>query len=147
LKRDRINKVAEKCLPNRDLDALIIEVLASLVCASLTEDRYGVVQRDIPRILEAFLSFLTVLEEYQVEVMKLYEPPTPDEIVQGDARILGEKERTRVEVAKAAEAICVVADALKSGVADIARTFGDKLVAFKFPPRTAQKLQSFVMYA
>lgn len=68
------------------------------------------VQRDIPRILEAFLSFLTVLEEYQVEVMKLYVPPTPDEIVRGDAGVLGEKERTRVEVAKATEAICAVAD-------------------------------------
>lgn len=37
--------------------------------------------------------------------------------------------------------------ALKSGVADIARTFGEKLVAFKFPSRTAKKLQSFVDYA
>jgi nucleoporin NDC1 len=37
-----------------------ISVLFRLVlCASLTEDRYGVVQRDIPRILEALLVFLT----------------------------------------------------------------------------------------
>ncbi|KAG6369285.1 nucleoporin protein Ndc1-Nup [Boletus reticuloceps] len=153
--RDRINKVTEKCLPNRDLDALIVEVLAGLVCASLTEDRYGVVQRDIPRIVEAFLSFLTALEEYHAEVTKLYIPPTPDEITQEDFKILMEKERTRVEVAKATEAIGIVADAdapflrlaLKSGVADIARTFGEKLVAFKFPPRIAKKLQSFVDYA
>ncbi|KAF8550767.1 hypothetical protein OG21DRAFT_1499585 [Imleria badia] len=145
--RDRMNKVTEKCLPNRDLDALIVEVLAGLVCASLTEDRYGVVQRDIPRILEAFLSFLTALEEHHVEVTKLYVPPTPDEITEGDLKVLREKERTRVEVAKATEAIGIVADALKSGVADIARTFGEKLVAFKFPPRIAKKLQSFVDYA
>jgi len=38
------------------------------VCASLTEDRYGVVQRDIPRILEALLAFLTALEDAQKEV-------------------------------------------------------------------------------
>ncbi|KAI9462554.1 nucleoporin protein Ndc1-Nup [Boletus coccyginus] len=145
--RDRINKVSEKCLPNRNLDALIVEALAGLVCASLTEDRYGVVQRDIPRILEAFLSFLTALEEHHVEVTKLYVPPTPDEITQGDFKVLRERERTRVEVEKATEAIGIVADALKSGVADIARTFGEKLVAFKFPPRTAKKLQSFVDYA
>jgi hypothetical protein len=31
----------------------------------LTEDRYGAVQRDIPRILEALLVFLTALEEAQ----------------------------------------------------------------------------------
>ncbi|KAG9309703.1 nucleoporin protein Ndc1-Nup-domain-containing protein [Chiua virens] len=146
-RRDRINKVTEKCLPNRDLDALIVEVLSGLICASLTEDRYGVVQRDIPRILEAFLSILSALEEYQIELAKLYVPPTPDEIAQGDVKGLREKERTRVEIAKATEVIGVVADALKSGVADIARTFGDKLVAFKFPPRTAKKLQSFVDYA
>ena len=38
------------------------------MCASLSEDKYGVVQRDIPRILEAMLSFLSALEEYQVEL-------------------------------------------------------------------------------
>jgi hypothetical protein len=34
----------------------------------LTEDRYGVVQRDIPRILEALLVFLTALEDAQKEI-------------------------------------------------------------------------------
>ncbi|KAF9219115.1 hypothetical protein BS17DRAFT_790045 [Gyrodon lividus] len=144
--RDRTNKVAEMCLPHRELDALIVQVLSGLVCASLTEDRYGVVQRDIPRIIEAFLSFLSALEEYQVEVSKLYVPPTPEEVTHDDSKILEEKERTRVEVARATEVISVVADALKSGVADIVRTFGDKLVAFRFPPRIAKKLQSFVDY-
>lgn len=85
-------------------------MLSGLVCASLTEDRYGVVQRDIPRILEAFLSFLSALEEYQVEVSSLYVPPTPEEVTQGDSKALERKERARVEVAKATEAIGVVAD-------------------------------------
>lgn len=44
-------------------------MLSRLVCASLTEDRYGVVQRDIPRILEALLLFLTALEEAQKEIV------------------------------------------------------------------------------
>lgn len=35
---------------------------------------------------------------------------------------------------------------LKDGIARIARTFGDKLLAFKFPPRVAQKLQGFLDY-
>jgi len=43
-------------------------VLSRLVCASLTEDRYGVVQRDIPRILEALLVFLMALEDAQKEI-------------------------------------------------------------------------------
>lgn len=43
-------------------------MLSRLVCLSLTEDRYGVVQRDIPRILEALLVFLTALEDAQKEI-------------------------------------------------------------------------------
>ncbi|KAG2034794.1 nucleoporin protein Ndc1-Nup [Suillus americanus] len=144
--RERLNKVVEVCLPNRELDALIIEALSRFVCASLSEDRYGVVQRDIPRILEAFLSFLSAIEEYQIEVNTKYTPPTPDELSQGNTKILEEKEMMRLEVARAGDVLVVVSDALKTGVANISRTFGDKLVAFKFPPRTARKLQSFVDY-
>lgn len=144
--RERLNKVVEVGLPNRELDALIIEALSHFVCASLSEDRYGVVQRDIPRIIEAFLSFLSAIEEYQIEVNAKYTPPTPDELSQGDAKILEEKEMMRLEVARAGDVLVVVSDALKTGVANISRTFGDKLVAFKFPPRTARKLQSFVDY-
>ncbi|KAI6043254.1 nucleoporin protein Ndc1-Nup [Pisolithus marmoratus] len=136
LARERIHKRAEMSLPNRELDALIIESLSALVCASLTEDRYGVVQRDIPRILEAFLSFLQAAEDYQDEVAY--------ELDDTNSAVFRQKERVRVEVAKASEAISVVIDALKSGISDIVRTFGDKLTAFKFPPKTAKKLQSFI---
>lgn len=144
--RERLNKAVEVCLPNRELDSLIIEALSHFVCTSLSEDRYGVVQRDIPRIIEAFLSFLSAIEEYQIEVNAKYTPPTPDELSQGDTEILEEKEMMRLEVARAGDVLVVVSDALKTGVANISRTFGDKLVAFKFPPRTARKLQSFVDY-
>ena len=37
-------------------------------------------------------------------------------------------------------------EALQDGLVRIVRTFGDKLAAFKFPPRTAKKLQGFVDY-
>jgi nucleoporin NDC1 len=40
-----------------------ITVLTHLTCASLTEDRFGVVQRDIPRVLEALLAFLGAVED------------------------------------------------------------------------------------
>ena len=35
---------------------------------------------------------------------------------------------------------------LKDGIARIVRTFGKKLLAFKLPPRVAQKLQGFLDY-
>ena len=36
--------------------------------------------------------------------------------------------------------------ALKEGIVRIVRTFGERLSAFKFPPRIAHKLQGFVDY-
>ena len=46
------------------------------MCASLTEDRYGMVQRDTPKILESMVSFLMAIEEYQREINALVKPPT-----------------------------------------------------------------------
>jgi len=43
-------------------------VLSRLVCPSLTEDHYSVVQRDIPHILEALLVFLMAVEDAQKEI-------------------------------------------------------------------------------
>ncbi|KAH9177530.1 nucleoporin protein Ndc1-Nup [Lactarius sanguifluus] len=40
--RPRASRLADCAVPNRATDALIVEVLSRLVCASLTEDRYGV---------------------------------------------------------------------------------------------------------
>lgn len=36
--------------------------------------------------------------------------------------------------------------AIKDGIVQIVRTFGEKLSAFRFPPRIAKKLQGFVDY-
>lgn len=79
----------EACLPWRDLDRLIIQgmlpsfsfvqtingtdagnliVLAGFTVASLEEDAYGVLQKDIPKILEAFTSYLIMLENYTREL-------------------------------------------------------------------------------
>jgi len=91
---ERLSKVVEASLPFRELDVVVLDgelpylhlyllqsyfaslVLSYLVCASLTEDRYGIVQRDIPKILEAMVSFLISVEEYQREINALVKPPT-----------------------------------------------------------------------
>ncbi|GLB40861.1 putative nucleoporin protein Ndc1-Nup [Lyophyllum shimeji] len=142
--KERLERVTASYLPYREMDVVIVQVLSHLVCASLTEDKYGVVQRDIPKILEAMLSYLSAIEEYHAEVHAKYRPPahdqtyTPEQIAQFEA--------ARVEVEKAVEILNYVTDGLKEGVARIARTFGDKLLAFKFPPRIAVKLQPFLEY-
>ncbi|KAJ7862679.1 hypothetical protein B0H14DRAFT_2740139 [Mycena olivaceomarginata] len=60
-----------------------------------------------------------------------------------------QKEREREEAMhlEAWTVLGEVGDALKDGVARIACTFGDKLRAFRFPPRTAAQLQGFLKYA
>ncbi|KAK7442719.1 hypothetical protein VKT23_015965 [Stygiomarasmius scandens] len=136
----RVGRSVESTLPFRELDVLAVKVLSHLVCASLTEDRYGVVQRDTPKILEALLSFLSAVEEYQVEINALAQPTS-------DGQLLTSKElEKREEIEKASMVLGFVADGMKEGVTDLVRTFGDKLLAFKFPPRTARKLQGFLDY-
>jgi nucleoporin NDC1 len=51
-------------------------VLSYLTCASLTEDRYGVVQKDIPKILEAMVLLLSAIEEYNAEVVAQAKAPS-----------------------------------------------------------------------
>ncbi|KAJ3731095.1 nucleoporin protein Ndc1-Nup [Lentinula guzmanii] len=143
-REERLSKTVEGCIPFRELDVLTIEVLSHLVCASLSEDRYGVVQRDTPKVIEAMLSFLSAVEEYQIEVNALYKAPSSD--ANPSPTEIQESEAKRVEVEKGTDSLGLVGNALKEGVAQIARTFGDKLLAFKFPPQTARKLQGFLDY-
>jgi len=42
--------------------------LSNLICASLKEDPYGVTQRDIPKVLEAFVRYLSVLDALAAEL-------------------------------------------------------------------------------
>lgn len=41
---------------------VLFPALSNLLCASLSEDPYGVVQGDIPKVLEAFVLYLMALE-------------------------------------------------------------------------------------
>ena len=78
-------------------------MLSHLVCASLSEDRYGVVQRDTPKIIEAMLSFLSAVEEYQIEINALYQTPPPDANL-SPAELL-ENETKRMEAEKASNSL------------------------------------------
>ncbi|KAH8078741.1 nucleoporin protein Ndc1-Nup [Cristinia sonorae] len=148
--RERLSRVVEGSLPNRKIDALLIESLSGFVCGSLTEDRYGVVQRDIPRILESFVSFLLAIEEYQSELLASNSKianVSPGERAQMSKQELALLERSLEDFGKATEVLNEVGDALKAGIVQIVQTFGHRLAAFKFPPRIANKLQGFVDYS
>ena len=85
-------------------------MLSRLVCASLTEDRYGVVQRDTPKIIEALLSFLSALEDYQAELNAKYMLPGPDKLKELSIKEVAEKETLAMEAARASEVTSVVGD-------------------------------------
>ncbi|KZT25546.1 hypothetical protein NEOLEDRAFT_1202644 [Neolentinus lepideus HHB14362 ss-1] len=144
--KDRLGKAAEECLPNRELDVLIIQVLAHLTCVSLDEDRYGVLQRDIPRILEAFISFYSAVGEYETELSVKFKAPSEEEREKLTPQEREIQDQIGYDVSLAKDAMRPIIDAFKEGLARIVRTFNDKLQAFRFPPRTARQLQSFVDY-
>ncbi|KAI5119552.1 hypothetical protein M0805_008538 [Coniferiporia weirii] len=144
--RERKDKAAQKALPNRDLDSMIVEVLSALVSYSLSEDALGHVQRDIPRVLEVMVLYLSAIEEYQQELSA-----SLSATVRTDESKLTPAETRRyvalkTEVALAEEWIDVLKTALISGIALIVNTFGDRLTSFKFPHKVASRLQSFVDY-
>ncbi|KAJ7256149.1 hypothetical protein B0H12DRAFT_1323042 [Mycena haematopus] len=195
--QERAGRAAAGWVPRREVVVEAVGVLTHLTCASLAEDRFGVVQRDIPRVMEALVAFLGAVEEAQAGLGPMPEGGKEGEMPEAEKEVLGvlgvlgevereagggsrqggkegkegkegkgkgkgkrteEEERAReerararaVEAAHLEEARGVlgeVGDALTDGIARIVRTFGDKLRAFRFPPRTAARLQGFVEYA
>jgi nucleoporin NDC1 len=85
--------------------------LSHLVCASLAEDQYGVVQRDIPQILEALSSFLSAVEQYQSEIGARHAPTAPTEPPSEEAL---EEECMRLELEKAQEILADVREGMLS---------------------------------
>ncbi|KAF8498289.1 nucleoporin protein Ndc1-Nup [Gautieria morchelliformis] len=135
-----IERHAKACIPDGVLDAVGIDALSHLVTASLKDDTLGSVQRDIPRTLEALLSFLFEAEAFQAELESKLPPAVGQD---AGASRLEDIEATR-DVARAIEVVLPVLHALRGGVSLITKTFGDHLSVFKFPPVTAKRLQSFM---
>lgn len=76
----------------------------------MKEDRYGVVQRDLPKILEAFLSFLGTLEDYRAEIIKGC--PSHEDIAALTGKEQEDKLRALQEITQAVEPL----DQLQDGV-------------------------------
>jgi nucleoporin NDC1 len=84
----------------------LILALSHLVAASLKDDTLGNVQRDIPRVLEALLSFLAETEAFEAEL----ESKLPQQRQQGDGANDNRLEdvETARDVARAIEAVVPV---------------------------------------
>lgn len=71
--------------------------LSNLVCASLTEDPYGVAQRDIPKVLEAFVRYLAILDSVAAEMQSAAEQAVGGREEQERARQVVEREIGEVQ--------------------------------------------------
>jgi len=139
-----------KCsLRGRKIDLWIVESLSYLTAHSLNEDAYGVVQRDVPRVLEALLSFSTALEAYAQDLEKL---TSVSQLSASEAAAGGSEEEVRhyLEQRRQNESEAIgqlvgpLLTGLRSGVRLIAGAYGERLEAFKFSPETAERLQAVV---
>lgn len=106
-----------------------LAALSNLLCASLTEDPYGLASRDLPKVVEGLVLYLDVLEALQKELREKAER-------QGDGKgeWLDEVERTVGEVE----------GAVREGVKAVVVEFKEYMGEFKFPPRVAEKVQVVV---
>lgn len=154
--REREHRKVEVATINKEVDLVVFDVLSHLVCASLTEDTFGVVQRDIPKILETMVKFLGEMEGWRAQLAA--STPSPSALVSSDhnpnqtggqdaVQELSLKQiRAQQELDSAKALLSEPSDGLKEGIGRVVRTFGDKLTAFRFPPTVAKSLQGFLDY-
>ncbi|KAL1916546.1 uncharacterized protein VTP21DRAFT_5737 [Calcarisporiella thermophila] len=111
---------AQRVFSNWQLVIWAAQVLSRLTAASYHEDQYGVVQRDIPRVLECLLTCLMATEEF------LQRPPD---------------KRKRARVVQETHAVVT---AIEACIYEIVVVFYESLGEMRFPPRIAQRLQVFM---
>lgn len=79
-----------------------------MVAASLDEDRFGVAQRDIPKILEALVFFHSACTDYHSEIVKGYTLLTPEKVRDMSEAEHAEKIAANLEVERAGQVIAVL---------------------------------------
>jgi hypothetical protein len=109
------------------LEILSIKILGSFLVASLTEDKYGIIQRDIQQILECLLQCLLDVETF------IKNPPvglSPEEIIKYNKDMPIKLE--------------IIISTLQSIIYQIVIRFYDSLDNFSFSNKYLQKLQRFI---
>ncbi|GAA5875593.1 hypothetical protein JCM3774_006112 [Rhodotorula dairenensis] len=122
----------KNCVKRRHEVVCAVQALSNLICASLTEDPYGVTQRDIPKVLEAFVRFLNALKSLSADLEAA-----------ADAVAGGREEKDRARSVVEGE-VGEVQDALRAGTKAILTEFAEYLGEFRFPTQVAAQLQLLV---
>ena len=137
-------------------------VSSHYVCVSLTEDQCGVVQRDIPKILEAIARFLGEVDKWHAEISadssltvtaaSVDSSPassattTTADPPQRQKPISNQDPRVEEEWVKANVILTDLSNGLRESIGRITCTFGDKSMVFRFPPAVASGVQAFMDY-
>ncbi|KDE03934.1 hypothetical protein MVLG_05626 [Microbotryum lychnidis-dioicae p1A1 Lamole] len=121
--------VVDVCVARRREVVCAIHALSNLLCASLKEDTYGVAQRDIPRVLEAFVLYLNTLDVLASSLSSTAEASSSENA----------KEQLQTRIS---ESIGQVQLALREGIREILAEFEPFLATeFRFPTNVAHRLQ------
>ena len=104
-----------------------VEGLSHLVAASISEDRYGVVQKDLPKVLEALLTLQQTVERHRK-----------------GSTATARKNRFETQDLQLKQELRV---ALKSSLFRICVAFGEHLEALPLPPELRQRLHSYQTFA
>ncbi|KAM3578837.1 hypothetical protein VKS41_008632 [Umbelopsis sp. WA50703] len=124
-----LTRKAGSLFSNSQVTLWAIESVSNLTAASLKEDECGLVQRDIPAVIDCLLGCLQ-----EVEYL-LYHPPASYSALKADSD-------SKVTIREPLQII----NALKSGLYQIVTTFEPYVLDFKIQPKYISKWQSFIKF-
>jgi nucleoporin NDC1 len=110
--------------------------LSHLVTASLQEDDFGVVQQELPKILEAFVTYLRALEAL-IDELNQAGPDAQAAVLEVVAPVNSGASRC----ARRCGSVRDARTALQTGLSRMVDVLGPHLGAFRFPPAVAKRLQ------
>lgn len=127
--RDLPDATARKLFSSVQIHIWAVEGLSSLVAASLHEDSLGIVQQNLPLILDVFLSLYENVERH----FKL-------------TSNLGRRSPNNVNTSYDLMLRHAFRSTLKSSIYQMASTFGDCILDFKLGPEQKRRLKLFLEY-
>ncbi|KAJ1982305.1 hypothetical protein H4R34_001757 [Dimargaris verticillata] len=130
------NDTATTVFGNLQIQLWAIQTLGHLLTASLREDPFGLVQRDLPKALEALLAYLTVLEEF---VRNPYYLAT-----YGECGALADMVFHNTPHQRLHQQAYVLIQQLQNTIYQITTAFYEHLPQYKFAPQYIKRLESFV---
>ncbi|EGG09745.1 uncharacterized protein MELLADRAFT_95215 [Melampsora larici-populina 98AG31] len=133
-----------RTLDNHRACALAVEAVTNLMCASLTEDQYGVAQDQIPRVMECLIECLETVKAFSLTICDEYgatsnhqDQNDDDQTDNGAKRIRDAELRESMD-----EFVTPLLTRLNDGSVGILNQFGPYLKEWSFSPKTDKWIQA-----